>query len=433
MKSGDSAAIRCFLASSALALMLAACGPADQGSASQPTTAVEMEPVSQSSLAAQATAEQQGPITLHLWLPPAFSTFSGDPSASLFQARLDLFHEQNPSVQIEIRLKEANGPGSLIESWANAAEAAPLALPDLVLLDSAQFEQAQGSGLLQPLSNLENSNLDSDWYPFGRQMVEIEGLRYGWPFAGDAMILMHRFSAIEDIPSRWDQVLAEPLVLAFAAADSQAAFAFQQYASLINPDAAGGQLEDLDTEHIVEFLNYANQGRSNGVFPFWLTQLESEAQSWEAYSQGRSAMVATWSRRFFLSPDTNQGAGPLPTADGSVHSHVHSWAWAVASQDSGRRALAISLAEFLSDAEFMAQWSAAAGYLPTRESALTAWAPSPKQALGLLIAPFAEPAPSTELSKELGAALSEALIGLLKDELSVLEANTLIQSRVANP
>ena len=77
--------------------------------------------------------------------------------------------------------------------------------------------------------------------------------------------------------------------------------------------------------------------------------------------------------------------------------------------------------------------SAAAGYLPARESALMAWAPSPKQALGLLIAPFAEPALSTDVSGEIGAALSEALIGLLKDELSAAEANMLIQARMTNP
>jgi len=418
---------------SSLIFLLAACAPQVEPGNNQSTATPNLAIDAQSTPSIADSNTELGPITLRLWIPPSFSTFSGDLSSTILSERLALFHEQNPNVQIEIRLKEVEGSGSLIDSWANAAEAAPLALPDLVLLDNDQFDLAISSDLLPPLSSDEVSALGSDWYSFGTQMVEADGSRYGWPFAGDAMILMHRFSAIEEPPTRWEQVLAEPLVLAFAAGNSEANFSLLQYEALLNASGQATNYESIEDQELLSVFNFLSQGRANGNFPFWLAQLETDEQSWQAYSQGQSPMVITWSNRFFSSNDPNQGAGYIPSADGSIHSYVRSWAWAVASQDSSRRSLAISLAEFLSDAEFMAQWSSAAGFLPARESALTAWAPSPQQALALQIAPFAAKINPLEIRSEVGTAVSNAQILLLKDEIDSPNAVQQIQAQLVGP
>jgi len=116
-----------------LCLLLVACSP------SEPITNQEVTPTAAIEGSAEATEDvastegPRGPVTLRLWLPPSFSTFNGDPASTLLQERLTLFHEQYPNIQIDIRLKTVDGSGSMLDSWSYAAEAAPLALPDVAL------------------------------------------------------------------------------------------------------------------------------------------------------------------------------------------------------------------------------------------------------------------------------------------------------------
>jgi ABC-type glycerol-3-phosphate transport system substrate-binding protein len=372
----------------------------------------------------QSVAES-GPLTLTLWLPPSFSPFSGDLPATLLQDRLDEFHEMYPNVQVEIRLKLEGGSGGMLDSLINALSAAPLALPDLVLISSDQAQVAIQNQLLAPLSDFRNDNFSDDWYKWGLQIVQFEGEDYGLPFAGDALVLAHRFSAIEQIPSNWSTSLDASLSIGFAAADPEALFTQVQLLALMDSEPLPSDSDSINPDLMQEILNYYSDGQAIGIFPFWLTQ-----QSWQAYIEGRTPMVATWSSRFFASNDDNLGAGTIPTMNGQSATLAKGWAWSLTSANSERTALAYQLGEFLSQAEFMAQWTAAANLLPARESALTAWTPDKRQVLALQVAPGAEILPPSEERTAKGNAISEAVISLLKQEISSVEAGTLIQNRL---
>ncbi|MDH5507700.1 MAG: hypothetical protein OEZ02_10815, partial [Anaerolineae bacterium] len=68
------------------------------------------------------------------------------------------------------------------------------------------------------------------------------------------------------------------------------------------------------------------------------------------------------------------------------------------------------------------QWNAAAGYLPPRPSSLALWPANPLQALASQIVPNAQLVPSQPVIETLAAALSNAVIKVLKQELSAADA-----------
>ena len=130
-------------------------------------------------------------------------------------------------------------------------------------------------------------------------------------------------------------------------------------------------------------------------------------------------MAVSWSSRFLASPPEEASAAPLPTRDGVPFTLATGYAWVLTSPLSFRHPLAIKLAEYLTNAIFLSEWTAAAGFLPPRPSALALWNPSPRQALASQIIPSAELFPDNDVSIFLGPLLADVIVRLLKGEITV--------------
>lgn len=410
--------LRAFWLFTALIILLTACSSALPGLEQQATVTSQaaLEKTPEGLTPTQEAVS--GPVRLKIWLPPDFSPGRGDLAATILQNQVDSFREVNPNVQIEVRLKEESGEGGLLASLQAAQAAAPLALPDLVLLSSDVLPNAVESDLLLPLDELLSAPLAEDWYTFGIQSVQREGQTYGLPFAGDALIMMHRFTALEQLPRTWAESLEEPLLIGFAAADPNAFFSLVHLANGSSQNGPFSQGAQLNEEQIDDLLTYYVDGEEIGIFPFWLSQFDDQEQSWQAFIEGQTAMVVTWSSRFLASSDGNLGAGLLPTQDGEGFTLAKSWAWALTGPEGSQTEYAFELARHLSEPEFLAQWTAAAGLLPTRSSSLAAWSPDQRQVLASQIVPVATVLPDPEQRMQIGLPLSEAIVALLKQEIT---------------
>ncbi len=80
--------------------------------------------------------------SLEVWLPPQFSPNNDDLPASLLLTRLNEFNDLYPNLNVTYRIKAESGPASLLESLKTASNAAPLVLPDLVLLSTRDMVRA---------------------------------------------------------------------------------------------------------------------------------------------------------------------------------------------------------------------------------------------------------------------------------------------------
>ena len=213
----------------------------------EPASTVEPTP-SPTSLLPTPDSTQSTPdiTTLRLWLPPEFDPASGTPAGDLLQERLDQFTEQNSDVRIETRVKASSGSGGLLDSLSSANAAAPLIVPDLILLPRTSLEIAALKGLLFPYDGLSDPLDEGDWFPFAQEMGQIQTSTFGLPFAGNALVSLYRPSEIEIPPTDWPSALEAGDSIAFPAAEAGAFFPLAQYLS------TGARIQDADGRPVLE-------------------------------------------------------------------------------------------------------------------------------------------------------------------------------------
>jgi multiple sugar transport system substrate-binding protein len=365
----------------------------------------------------QPTPTQSGPTVLRLWLPPEFDPNSGTPAGDLLKQQLDAFNQRRPDLQVEVRIKAQDGPGGLLDSLTTASAAAPLALPDVVALPRPALETAALKGLLHPFDGLTPAMDESDWYDYARQLSRLQNSTFGLPFAGDALLLAYYPSQVPKPPADWGSVLEMSTALAFPAADPQALFTLAQY------QAAGGVVRDdqgrpfLDPVTLEKVLRFYLDATKSGVMPVWLTQLQNDDQTWEAFTQRRANMAVTWNSRYLSQTITNTNAAPLPTENGKAFTLATGWVWALASSQPDRQEKGAQLAEFLTDTTFLASWTQAAGYLPPRPSSLDAWTNKDQQLMVRQIVLSASLYPSADVITSLGPPVQQAVVQVLKQQV----------------
>ena len=363
-----------------------------------------------------------GPPVLTLWVPPEFDPDAGTLAGDLLHARLEEFSRLNNNVEVRVRVKSTSGPGGLLESLTASAAAAPLAMPSVVALPRTDLETAALKGLIYPLDGSSTVIDEQDWYDYARALAMVQGATFALPFAGDSLVIAYRPSRVVAAPADWETVYRLGQPMAFPAGDMQSLFVLSLYQSV------GGIVEDaqrrptLQPEVLSRVLQVIADGEQRGIFPYWLSQYETPAQVWQAYQDGRINALVTWSSAFLgtLPPDT--AAVPIPALDDTPMSLATGWGWAIADPLPERRVLSIRLAEFLADGQFLARWTEAAGYMPTRPSSLAAWS---NQSLKTLLSPIAVSAqarPSVDQLVGLGPVLKEATLKVMKRESDPTQA-----------
>jgi ABC-type glycerol-3-phosphate transport system substrate-binding protein len=367
-----------------------------------PTTEVSLTPTSA--------------ITLRLWVPPQFDPSSGTPAGDLLQARLDAFSEGQPGVRVEVRIKAVDGPGGLLDSLTTTSAAAKLAIPDLIALPHTTLETAALKGLIFPYDGLSTAMDDPDWYDYARQLAQIQDSTYGLPFAGDAFVLAYRPGVVPVPPPDWTSVLTSTVPMVFPAADPLALFTLTLY------QANGGPIHDdqgrplLDAGVLSEVLTFYHEAEQIGVMPYWLTQYETDDQVWETFQEKLADLAVISASRHLGSLIADTNIAQIPTPDGTPYTLASGWVWATPAIEPARQELSIQLAEFLTESSFMATWTEAIGYLPTRPSSLASWSNTSLQSLVELFVLSSRIIPSSDVLMILGPPLEQATVEVIKGQ-----------------
>ena len=358
------------------------------------------------------TATPDGPRTLRIWVPPQFDPFAETEAGALLQAKLNEFVARRPGLQVEVRVKAENGTNGLINALTTTRSAAPSVMPDLVALSRANLESATAKGLLHPLDGLTTLPDDPDWYPYAHQIAHIQNTTYGLPFAGNALALVGYRAPL---PSAWNDLPGETLFI-FPAADSRALFTLSLYLS------AGGTLQDtqgrlkLDEAILAKVLTLYSPETEYPFISPQVVNYENDEQAWNAFREQRGNLVVSWTSRFLNEQTLPLAIGTLPGLESGQYTLATGWSWALAGSNSDNQPLAVELAEFLSDSLFLAEWTQAAGYLPTRPTALASWSEARSQLVLTQIAESASLLPGEDVLVTVGPIFSEAVLSVLNGE-----------------
>ena len=274
---------------------------------------------------------------------------------------------------------------------------------------------------------------DPDWYDFARQLSFLQNATFGIPFAGDALVMAYRPEIAPEPPVDWAASLTLTTTLTFPAADPAAIYTLVQYQALGAPLVDEDEQPMLDVIQLTQVLSYYQQASASELMPFWLTQYETDAQSWEAYEDFQADMAITWASRLLQTPLADTSAAPIPTHDGVPFTLADGWAWALTAHDPDRQLLAAQLAEFLTTSDYLAAWTAEAGLIPSRPSATAAWTDQPSQTLVSQVAPSAQLIPSLDIVTAVGPVLQQAVVSVLKAEADPASAAETAVEKMNNP
>jgi len=373
--------------------------------------------LAQSTPSATAPSQDTETTRLLIWVPPFLSPVSENTTGSLLRKRLAEFQARFPNVIVETRVKAESGPGGLLDSLTTASAAAPASLPDLVALPRELEEAAALKGLLLPLDNLTSSLDDPDWYPYALELAHLQNNVYGFPFAGDALVQVYHTDLVTDTLKSWSSVVQSGQPLLFPAASENAFFTLASY------QAVGGKPRDeqgrptLAVPELSRVLDFYQQSVQSGVMPAaLLTQLQNDQAAWEAFESGQGQVVITWSSRYLQNPVTRQAISQIPGPQGKSYTLATGWVWALVGRDEEKRRLAVDLAEFLTESQFLSDWTLSMGYLPPRPGSLDLWS---DQELAHSVAEIATEAvllPPTDVLAALEVHLQQATLAVLKSQ-----------------
>lgn len=360
------------------------------------------------------------PRILRIWLPPQFNPNVNNPPAQLLKERLNNFEAAHPGLQIDVRIKSETGDADLLNSLSITSMAAPNALPDLIALTRHDMVSAAQKGLLEPLDNLSRALQNTEWHPYAHELSEIDGTPYGIPFAGDALVIAYRPELVW-IKS-WNDILLSDSQLLFAGADPRAEVALSLYASL------GGELVDaqgdptLDQEILTRVLELFARGRGVTLFPEAVENLTSDEQVLQEY-RARRAEIAIFDFSEYRASQDGLFQPLMSLGEETYYTFATGWVWALTSQTGENQELAIELAEYLTEDQFLSTWLAETGYLPTRMLPVDGEVDETVTAL----IEASHPLPSADTLQALGPLMQQALVRVLHGEQPQAVARSIVE------
>ncbi len=396
-----------------LLALLAACGTLVP-STSTPTSAPATETVTP---VIAPTDTPPAVDRLRIWLPPQFDPNADNAAAPILKARLDAFTRAHPGLTLEIRIKGSEDGPSLLEALSLTRSAAPDALPDLVALPRTDLESAALKGLVHPLQGLTNLLSDPDWYPYARQLGQVQNAPYGLPFSGDVLSVAYRPKDFETPPTSWEDLFADKKTLSISSGEPTSYLQLNLYLS------TGRSLLDetnhavLDEVSLIRVLQELDAGN--------LVAVGSEDAAWNAFVDGRANMTVTWASHYILESPTDSALLPLPGLEGTPFTLSTGWAWSLAGSDPRTDALTVELAEWLVADDFLSKWNQALGSLPPRPKALETLDPR-----GTLdsISQSAQIMPTNDLILTVGPVFQTALGRMLNGEEAEVVAKDAVDS-----
>jgi ABC-type glycerol-3-phosphate transport system substrate-binding protein len=410
----------------AFVFVLSSCRGAS-GSASLSESTVPPDSTSiLSEISKNPTPDEISPLTV--WIPATFQPEGESPDGDIFSQRIEAYEQAHPGLDVIVRRKAPAGSGGLRDSLAVTAAVAPTALPDLIALDPSSLRSAAIKGLIYPVDNLLPAGQWEDIFSYALSMVRTNSRYYGFPISGDALVLAG-WIAPQSEPEFWERTDTRYSRIIIPLADLQATFLFfGYYAAGGTPVESIPKLE-IQAEPLEAELHWLQVLQSKGVLSPLSLQLDSFAGALQAVRQKDECAATLYSH---AAVEKGLSLTYLPSPEGAVFSLATGWAWAVATPDINRQVKAAELMLWLSDPQFLADWSRTQGVLPASRTALSLW---PSGALRDLAGGISERAlrfPDDEIAASLGPVLAKAAQRVLRD--GVLPATAALEAaKAVNP
>lgn len=306
---------------------------------------------------------------LTVWIPQQFDPEAKSDSAELLNNRFKEFSKKNPNINLDVRIKSASGPGSILETLISANVVAPDALPSIILLSRSEMVQAASKNLLIPIEGLSEVIKNDDWFDIANELGSYQGTLYCLPFAIDALGLVSKNSRLKSDQPSWAEMINQSEQLFIATGDSEALTTLALYKS------AGGSITDktgqpiLEKDALVKVLSAYAEAAALGRFSESNLGYQTDDEVWENFLSAKNGTALTWSHHALADPK-NLRLALLPSLGNYPFTLAGGWMWCVTEPHEQDRIFSALLIEFMLDPGFLGTWAPVSEFLPVRLSSI---------------------------------------------------------------
>ncbi|MCX7706897.1 MAG: extracellular solute-binding protein [Anaerolineae bacterium] len=339
-------------------------------------------------------------------------------------------------VQVNVVPKARYGRGGLLDLLRAAQPVAPAVLPDLVLLDIFELEQAVSTGLLQPLDQLLTEEVLQGLYPFARTAGRFQGRLLAVQYVADLEHIIFLSNVVPNPPQTWDDLLRSsatsylfPLGVPQPGANTSR-FRNLQCVQLSHYLSAGAGLNPstrqltLEETPLLRLLTFYETAADAGLLPPNALEINSTEMVWNIFAQGRIPLAQVTARQYLAggSAAGTVGYAATPGWAGPAVPVASGWALAIVTTNPRRQQLATDLIAWLLEPERAGAMARATGWLPTSPTALDTWGEQPYYAfLDQQLARAVNPPVGPEYAQT-SSQLQKAVIAVLAEGVSPRDA-----------
>ncbi len=358
-------------------LLLAACAPtsaADDGITTElilTSTPAIVTPEITETPALEPTPV--GPLRMMVWWPENLAPVNNEEAAAVLAGHIADYERSQDNINVEIRLKQAQDVGGIMETLRTASAVAPGALPDLTLIQREDLMAAVEAGLVQPLEGRVSSTIIGDLHSAALALGQVDDQLYGLPYALEVEHLAYH--ALTNGGSwRFDSLLSRETPFVFPANRVNGV----NDVFLVQYLDAGGTFPEDGTINAValrDTLAFYQEAIAAGIVDPAVLDYSAPANYRRELASGAiSAAIVTSSVYLeMLAEGQTLEYGLIPTASGQPATVLNGWMWVVTTPDPDRQTLAVTFLDWMLDAERQGEYNEAVYLLPSQRTTLRRW------------------------------------------------------------
>jgi ABC-type glycerol-3-phosphate transport system substrate-binding protein len=319
---------------------------------------------------------EDAPMTLTFWTVEHISPLAEAEASEFVQTSLRVFEQTNPDLKVSLLVKKATGKGGVLDFLRTAREVAPSVLPDVVIINAADLNQAYADNLIQPLDGRLDRSIVRDLLPAARRMGTVQDTLVGVPLGIELEHAVYNTRVFTATPILWTDILSKNTQYLFPA---KGVNGLVNDATLSQYFSAGGQfLNDqgvlrIDEQVLRDVLTFYQQAREQGVINSDLLEASTTEELWPFYLQARAGIAHISVRQYLMDREslvaTEFAPVPIQNRTDTPVSMMHGWLLVLITDDIDRQDAALRLIESFLSPTNNATWNRINKSIPTRDTA----------------------------------------------------------------
>jgi ABC-type glycerol-3-phosphate transport system substrate-binding protein len=313
------------------------------------------------------------PPRIIIWWPETLAPLNNEEAAAILAGHIADYERSVNGINVEIRLKQAQDVGGIIETLRTASVVAPDALPDLTLIQREDLVAAVQADLVQPLEGHISSAIIGNLHRAVLALGQVDDELYGLPYALEVQHLAYH-PVTNNESWRFEEMLLRESPFVFPANRVNGV----NDVFLVQYLAAGGALLDggiINADALRDTLAFYEQAVAAGIVDPVVLDYSAPANYRRELASGTiSAAVVTSSVYLeMLAEGQMLDYGLIPTSNGQPATVLNGWMWVVTTPAADRQTPAVAFLDWMLDAERQGEYDEAVYLLPSQRSALRRW------------------------------------------------------------